>query len=60
MKYRYHIVVLFSAHNETFVHSFNSDSKILKSSEIRSELIRKGRGEKDGYHVMNISKTIND
>ncbi len=60
MKYRYHIRIYFHELSEEFRHSFNSDSEILKMSEVREQIQRKASGNPSGFLVLNICKTIND
>jgi len=58
--YRYHIVLRLDG-KMNFHHSFDSDSEILKSSEIRAQLAIKGLSEEyNEYTVIAINKTIND
>ena len=63
MKYRYHIIIDFlsGGKRHELRHSFNSDSEVLKSSEIRNEIDKVcDPMPDDGYTVLGIYKTIND
>ena len=59
MKYRYHIQILFGTTNR-HIHAFNSNSEILKMSEIRAQIDTFKGKPTGGFSIESLIKTIND